>query len=83
MCLGVFPCKRTTGATYSPSGLRGWHDNIVAKAEGDPMDFTKGPWVRMMEDLDMSGRERRGEGGGTRGDGASPLVPRLWWMCAG
>ena len=25
------------------------------------MDFTKGPWVRMMEDLDMSGR---GEGGG-------------------
>ncbi|KAL5496327.1 hypothetical protein EMCRGX_G012586 [Ephydatia muelleri] len=46
--------QRTTGATYSPSGLRGWHDNIVAKAEGDPMDFTKGPWVRMMEDLDMS-----------------------------
>ena len=48
------------------------------------MDFTKGPWVRMMEDLDMSGRERRGEEGGSEGrwcvSPRSTVVVDVCWL---
>ena len=76
-CVPCHSCQRNSGAAHSPAGLRGWHDNTVAKSEGDPMDFTKGPWVRMMEDLDMSGRR-----GGGRGTNVSPCSRSCIGWCA-
>ena len=48
----TFFIKKTSGAVNFPTGRRG---NTAHKGESEQMDFTKGPWVRMMEDLDMSG----------------------------